>query len=66
MSPVLRLVRGNATPEELGAVVALLVSRSGAATEEPAVPTPSLWSRPQLRGPLTPGPGAWTASAFRT
>ena len=56
--PVLRLVRGNATPEELAAVVALL-SRAGTGAAAPAEPTPPLWARPQLRAPLRPGPGAW-------
>ena len=62
-APVLTLVRGTATPEELAAVVALLAARSGATAAE-VVEEPSLWSRPQLRGPLAPGPGAWRASAL--
>ena len=63
--PVLRLVRGAPTPEELAAVVAVLLARSGAVTvAEPAPAPPRLWSRPQLRTPLTPGPGAWRASAL--
>ena len=66
MSAELRLVRGDATPEELAAVVALLASRSGGeVVEEPPVP-PSAWARPQLRAPLPPpGPGAWVASGLR-
>ena len=60
----LKLVSGTATPEELAAVVAVLVASSGApaAPEPPAAP--SLWSRPQLREPLHAGPGAWRASGL--
>jgi hypothetical protein len=61
--PVLTLVRGNATPEELAAVVALLAARSGGAAEEAPAPVRSRWGAPQLRGPLPHGPGAWQASA---
>ncbi len=59
----LRLVRGEATPEELAAVVALLMARSGV---EPAAAPParSLWALPQLRSPLSHGPEAWRASAL--
>ena len=66
MSAELRLVRGDATPEELAAVVAVLAASGGGdAAEEPDT-TPSLWARPQLRAPLPPpGPGAWAASGLR-
>ena len=61
-TPVLRVVRGDATAEELAALVAVLAARSGAPAEEP--PPPSPWGRPQVRRPLpTPGPGAWRAAA---
>ena len=64
--PVLRLVRGNPTPEELGAVVALLAARSAGVRDEPAGAAPvPLWSVPRLRAPLAPGPGAWRASSYR-
>ena len=61
-TPLLRVVRGDATPEEIAALVAVLTTRGGSVDELPAAP--SLWSRPQLRRPLTPGPGAWRASAL--
>ncbi len=63
---VLRVVRGNPTAEELGAVVALLAARSGGAVEDETTPEPSLWNAPAslLRRPLAHGPGAWKASAF--
>ena len=61
----LRIVRGDATPEELAAVVALL-SRTGGGAVEEEPEQPSLWARPQLRAPLPPpGPGAWVASGLR-
>jgi hypothetical protein len=63
--PVLRVVRGDATPEEVAALVAVLLSRP-AAEEPPPRPAPSAWSDRSrlLRGPLFPGPGAWRRSAL--
>ncbi|MCW2708464.1 MAG: Acyl-CoA carboxylase epsilon subunit [Frankiales bacterium] len=61
----LRVVRGDASPEELAAVVAVLASRSGSEAAE-ETPAPSAWAAPQLRAPLPPpGPGAWVASGLR-
>ncbi|MCU1601023.1 MAG: hypothetical protein JWO22_1732 [Frankiales bacterium] len=61
----LRVIRGDASPEELAAVVAILAA-SGGAAEEPEPEAPSLWAAPQVRAPLpVPGPGAWTASGLR-
>ncbi|WP_114561042.1 acyl-CoA carboxylase subunit epsilon [Desertihabitans aurantiacus] len=65
-SPVLQVVSGDPTPEELAALVVVLQSRSGAA--EPPQPPPSGWSahwrrtRPPL---LAPRPGAWQASGWQ-
>ncbi|MCW2587152.1 MAG: acetyl-CoA carboxylase biotin carboxyl carrier protein subunit [Frankiales bacterium] len=65
--PVLRLVRGTATPEELAAVVAVLAARSGGEVEQEEAAPRSQWGAPQLRRPLPPpGPGVWQASALRT
>ena len=64
--PVLRVVRGDATPEEIAAVVAVLLSRadseSGAGPRRPA----SAWAdrSRQLRRPLFPGPDAWRRSGL--
>ena len=62
----LRLVRGDASPEEIAALLAVLSAASGA--EEATAPRrTSVWaSRERLvRRPLSPGPGAWQASAWR-
>jgi hypothetical protein len=60
--PLLRVVRGNPTPEELAALVAVVASRGGPEPEPP--PARSLWRRPVLRTALATGPGAWRASAL--
>jgi Acyl-CoA carboxylase epsilon subunit len=64
--PVLRVIRGDATPEEIAAVVAVLLARSAAASAPPAAPAPSAWAdrSRQLRRPLFPGPDAWRRSAL--
>jgi len=63
--PVLRVLRGDATPEEIAAVVAVLLSRP-AAEEPPSRPAPSAWADRSrlLRSPLVPGPDAWRRSAL--
>ncbi len=63
--PPLRLVRGDATPEEVAAVLAVL----SAATAQAPAPAPrhtSQWASREraVRRPLHPGPGAWRASAW--
>ena len=62
----LRLVRGDASAEEIAALLAVLSAASGG--EEATAPRrTSVWaSRERLvRRPITPGPGAWRASAWR-
>ncbi|MEY4321125.1 MAG: hypothetical protein RLZZ471_1066 [Actinomycetota bacterium] len=63
----LRVVRGNPTPEELAAVIAIVEAASaeeratsGGAARQPR----STWNRNnvQLRGGITPGFGQWNAS----
>ncbi len=65
--PALRIVRGDATPEEIAALVAVLLSlpRPGDASVTSA-PARSAWAdrSRQLRRPLRPGPGAWRRSAL--
>ncbi len=65
--PVLRVVRGDATPEEIAAVVAVLLSRPAASgVGAPPRRAPSAWADPSrlLRRPLHPGPDAWRRSAL--
>ena len=61
----LRLVRGDATPEEVAAVLAVL-SAVSAPAPTPAPRHTSQWASREraLRRPLTPGPGAWQSSAW--
>lgn len=63
--PLLRVVRGNPTPEELAALLAVVASR-GAAAPAPEPAPPSRWASRAagLRRPLSPGPGAWRASGL--
>ncbi|MFF5258705.1 acyl-CoA carboxylase subunit epsilon [Actinomadura viridis] len=71
--PFLQIVRGDPTPEEIAALVAVLTARAqahaAASTAGPS--TPSRWAdRSRLtRGPVSEGlrprgPGAWRASAY--
>ena len=65
---VLQVVRGDATPEEIAALVAVLTARARPATAArsgPATRRRSGWAdRPAgLRAPLPRGPGAWRAVA---
>jgi Acyl-CoA carboxylase epsilon subunit len=71
-TPELRVVRGSATGEEAAAVVTVLMARLAAREREraarPRGPAQrrSAWrDRSSLmRDPVTPGPGAWRASAL--
>jgi Acyl-CoA carboxylase epsilon subunit len=65
--PSVRVTRGDATPEDIAALVAVLLSRSAAGPgSDAAPPPPSAWSDRSrlLRRPLHPGPGAWRRSAL--
>ena len=63
--PALRVVRGDATAEEIAALVAALLSRPGD-VGAPSAPPRSAWADRSrlLRRPLRPGPGAWRRSAL--
>jgi hypothetical protein len=63
--PLLRIVRGEPTREELAALVAVLSARAGAAEPAPE-PQRSAWGRPGsgVRGVLATYPGAWRESGF--
>ena len=68
-APLVTVVRGDPTEEELAALVAVLVSRPAA----PAAGGPAPAERASgwvdrarsLGAPPAPGPGAWVASARR-
>ena len=62
--PLLTVLRGAPTPEQLAALIAVVSSRAAAASEDAAPAERSLWARPVLRTPLLPAPGAWRASAL--
>ena len=61
---LLTVVRGEPTPEQLAALIAVVSTRAAVSSESAEPVPPSLWSRPQLRGPLSHGAGAWRASGM--
>ncbi|MDP9220966.1 MAG: acyl-CoA carboxylase subunit epsilon [Actinomycetota bacterium] len=63
-APLVRVLRGRPTDEELAALVAVLLART--ATDGQDSPPPSLWRdhTALLRAPLMAGRGAWRASAL--
>ena len=63
--PLLRIVSGNPTPEEVAALVAVLAASGGG--EAPAPRRTPAWSRPAAPGARArrrPGPGGWRASGL--
>jgi hypothetical protein len=63
--PVLRVVKGDATPEEVAALVAVIAAMgSGPAQEKPK--RRSTWADPahRMRTTLPRGPGAWRSSGL--
>jgi hypothetical protein len=62
--PLLRVVRGDPTAEELAALVAVVTARSAARPE--AAPR-SVWTDRALllRRCAAPGPGVWRSSGWR-
>jgi hypothetical protein len=62
--PLLRVVRGDATPEEIAALVAVVASLG--APEAPPKPRRPEWNAPHrlVRRTLHPGRGGWRASAL--
>jgi Acyl-CoA carboxylase epsilon subunit len=68
--PLLRIVHGDATPEEVAAIVATLTAlaaaRSQVAEGEEREPVQTNWNARArlLRAPLHPAPGAWRQSAL--
>ncbi|MGV9311540.1 acyl-CoA carboxylase subunit epsilon [Streptomyces sp. NPDC003691] len=59
---MIRIVRGNPTPEELAAALAVVRARASGGAEQAPAPPASEWSSPArvARTPRpVPGPGAW-------
>ncbi|MBT2224549.1 acyl-CoA carboxylase subunit epsilon [Nonomuraea sp. NEAU-A123] len=65
MSAQLRIVRGDATPEEIAALVAVLATRRSA-PEPRAEPRTQTWRNlaRAMRKPVVPGKSAWRMSAL--
>jgi acyl-CoA carboxylase epsilon subunit len=63
--PILRVVKGEPTPEELAALVAVVAARSAATAVPTATDGASNWATywRNARQPFRPGPGRWRASA---
>ncbi len=65
--PLLRVIHGDATPEEIAALVAVLTMRAaGDEAPSPDRSAQNSWSDRSraLRDPLVPGPGAWRRSGL--
>jgi hypothetical protein len=68
--PYLRVVRGDATPEEIAALVAALAAvaaaRSAAAAAVQRAPVRANWNARarMLRTPVHPAPGGWRRAAL--
>ncbi|CAN5384382.1 hypothetical protein BH10ACT8_BH10ACT8_21830 [soil metagenome] len=66
-APVLRIVKGNPTPEEIAAVTVLLTAPTGDGDARTADQRHGAgWTDPnlRLRRPIPAGPGAWRASVW--
>ncbi|NLJ52885.1 MAG: acyl-CoA carboxylase subunit epsilon [Intrasporangiaceae bacterium] len=63
--PPLRLVRGDATPEEIAAIIAVLAASGGGGAAEEEVRA-SRWADPhsRMRLPHSHGRGVWRGSAL--
>jgi len=66
LRPLLRVVRGDPTPEELAALIAVVTIRAAGAPAAPG--DPSAWTdRARLVRRCPPAaPGAWRNSGWRT
>jgi hypothetical protein len=62
-SPVLRVISGSPTPEELAVVTALMAASGGGEEPAPRVRRGG-WNDPQAlhRREIVPGPNAWRSS----
>lgn len=69
VKPILRVVKGDPTPEELAALVAVIAARNAAAANAAADAKPrirSAWGEParMARPPHRHGPDQWRRSAW--
>ncbi|MBX6382897.1 MAG: acyl-CoA carboxylase subunit epsilon [Microbispora sp.] len=64
--PYLSVVRGDATPEETAALVAVLTARAAGGTRPSPPVTTGNWRNPahRLRLGLPHGPGAWRRAFY--
>ena len=64
--PFLRVVRGDATADEIAALLAVLVTTSAMDGPEPTPEPTNGWTdrAALVRAPVRPGPNAWRASAW--
>jgi hypothetical protein len=64
--PPLFLIKGDASPEEVAALTAVLQGLAAAGATPPPARPRSEWASPhrKVRTPLAPGPGGWRASAM--
>jgi hypothetical protein len=64
--PLLRVIRPDASDEEIAALLAVVLTRTGT-TPDDEQPSTSAWSERAalLRRPHRPGPGAWRASGWQ-
>lgn len=63
--PLLKVIRGDATEEEIAAIVAVLATMNRHQQPPPRRPTPE-WSAPhrKVRVTLPHGPGGWRSSGL--
>ena len=62
--PLLRVVRGEPSAEQLAALIAVVTARASAPAAEAGSAVRPLWAAPVLRSALAHGPGAWRASGL--
>ncbi len=62
--PLLRVVKGDPTPEEVAALVAVLTARSSVGDDATATSQSNSDLAYGLRQPFRVGPGAWVASGW--
>jgi hypothetical protein len=65
VTDIVKVVKGNPTPEELAALVAVIAARAAAAPPAPTTERANNWATywRNARTPFHPGPGQWRASA---